>query len=129
MASILGPLAVGIAWMILGSLVFSVEAGTTGLTSGIIVAAASLVADLLIQPWKNRTVIAWMTLWIVHSALRVGLSLGLLILLYFAFSPDPTTLLFSYLLSFLVGLVWETKVWTGQMRHLGSPEPQDHGAE
>ena len=122
-ASVLCPLLAGLGWLLIGWLLFEPRTGTTGIMSGGLVAGIALVVDLLIRPWKKRTAMSWMTLWILHSAMKLAGTLGLLILLYFALSPDAATLLFSYLLCFLVGLAGETWIWTRQVRCLGSPEP------
>ena len=57
-----------------------------------------------------------MTLWMVHEACRLAYSLGLIILLYFAFSPAPAALLFSYLVCVMAGLAATTRIWTTGMR-------------
>lgn len=128
-ASILGPLGTGILWLLIGWVGFSLDSGLTGLWSALIVTAVGLVADLLIQPWKPRPAVVWMNLWILHSLMRIAGTICLVILLYFATSPDPATLLFSYLLSFLVGLTWETVVWTGPLRKAVLPAAREQEAE
>ncbi len=128
-ASIIGPLGTGVLWLVIGGLVFSLSSGLTGLGSGVIVAVVGLACDLLVRPWKSRPATSWMNLWILHSALRVTGSIGLVILLYFATSPDPATLLFSYLLCFLVGLAWQTTVWIGPMRKAGIPATREQEPE
>lgn len=128
-ASIIGPLGTGVLWLLIGWLAFSLPSGLTGLATGIIVAVVGLACDLLVRPWKSRPATSWMNLWIMHSALRIGASIGLVILLYFASSPEPATLLFSYLLCFLVGLAWETTVWIGPMRKAGIPATREQVPE
>ena len=128
-ASIIGPLGTGVLWLLVGGLAFSLPSGLTGLATGAIVAVVGLACDLLVRPWKSRPATSWMNLWILHSALRITASIGLVILLYFASSPDPATLLFSYLLCFLVGLAWETTVWVGAMRKVGIPAPREQEPE
>jgi len=119
LASALGPLGVGIVWMLIGGFVCSWETGLTGLWSGIIVAVVGVVADLLMTPWRPRPATSWMNRWVLHSILRIGGSIGLVILLYSASSPDPANLLFSYLACFLVGLAWGTGIWTEPLRKSG----------
>lgn len=128
-ASIIGPLGTGVIWLLIGWLAFSLPSGLTGLATGVIVAVVGLACDLLVRPWKSRPATSWMNLWILHSALRIGGSIGLVILLYFASSPEPATLLFSYLLCFLVGLAWETTVWIGPMRKAGIPATREQEPE
>lgn len=128
-ASIIGPLGTGVLWLVIGGLGFSLSSGLTGLGSGVVVAVVGLACDLLVRPWKSRPTTSWMNLWILHSALRITGSIGLVILLYFATSPDPATLLFSYLLCFLVGLAWQTTVWIGPMRKVGIPVTREQEPE
>ena len=128
-ASIAGPLGVGVLWLLIGGTVCTWETGLTGLWSGMIVAGVGVAADLLVGPWRPRPAVSWMSLWILHSMLRVGGSIGLVILLYFASSPDPVNLLFSYLACSLVGLAWETTVWTEPLRNAGRDATREQQAE
>lgn len=110
------PMAVGLLWSIIAWLIGSPSSGVLGLACGIIVAVASIASDWLVRPWKKRTSIQWMTLWMVHEACRLTCSLGLVILLYFAFSPAPAALLLPYLVCVLAGLAATTRIWTAGMR-------------
>ena len=129
LASIAGPLAIGVLWLVIGSSIWTWEVGLTGLWSGLIVAGVGAVADLLVGPWRARPATSWMNLWILHSMLRVGGSIALVILLYSASSPDPVNLLFSYLACFLVGLAWETAIWTEPLRKAGRDATREQQAE
>jgi len=129
LASTVGPLGVGIVWLLVGGFLCSPETGLTGLWSGIVVAAVGVVADLLMTPWRPRPATSWMNRWILHSILRIGGTIGLVILLYFASSPDPANLLFSYLACFLVGLAWGTGVWTESLRKSGQQTARSQQAE
>ena len=129
LASTAGPLAVGIIWLLVGGFACCWETGLTGLWSSIIVASVGVVADLLMTPWRPRPAASWMNLWVLHSILRIGGTLGLVILLYSASSPDPVNLLFSYLACFLVGLAWETAIWTEPLRKSGRQATRTQQAE
>jgi len=129
LASIAGPLVVGVLWLVIGGSICTWETGLTGLWSGVIVAGVGAAADLMVGPWRARPATSWMNLWILHSVLRVGGSITLVILLYFASSPDPVNLLFSYLASFLVGLAWETVIWTEPLRNAGRDATREQLAE
>ena len=124
-----GPLAIGVLWLVIGSSIWTWEVGLTGPWSGLIVAGVGAVADLLVGPWRARPATSWMNLWILHSMLRVGGSIALVILLYSASSPDPVNLLFSYLACFLVGLAWETAIWTEPLRKAGRDATREQQAE
>ena len=110
------PLLVGLIWGTSAWLIDSPAAGALGLTCGMIVALASVASDWLVRPWKKRTAVQWMTLWMLHELGRLGLSLGLIILLYSAFSPAPAALLLPYLVCVLAGLAATTRIWTSGMR-------------
>ena len=129
LASTAGPLGVGVLWLVIGGLMGSWPNGLIGLWSGCIVAAVGVGTDLLVTPWRPRPATSWMNLWILHSILRVGGSIGLVILLYSASSPDPANLLFSYLACFLVGLAWGTAVWTEPLRRSGRQATRTQQAE
>ena len=109
------PMAAGLAWLVVIWPILGGTAAIFGPISGAIIAVTSAGFDLLIRPWKHRTTLQWMNLWILHEAGRITTSLGVLILLYFAFSPDPGTFLFSYLLCALVTLAATTRIWTRRM--------------
>ena len=110
------PLSIGLLWTCIAWLIGGPSAGAPGLASGAIVAIASMASDWLVRPWQRRTALQWMTLWMVHEACRLACSLGLIILLYFAFSPAPAALLFSYLVCVMAGLAATTRIWTTGMR-------------
>ncbi|MCH2162998.1 MAG: hypothetical protein MK085_14160, partial [Phycisphaerales bacterium] len=78
-ASIAGPMAVGVLWLVIGGSAFTWETGLTGLWTSAIVAGVGAAADLLIGPWRARPAISWMNLWILHSILRGGGTIGLVI--------------------------------------------------
>ena len=113
--STLWPMAAGLIWAAVTWPVWGGATAVLGLVSGAIIAGTSAGFDLLVGPWKQRTTLQWMNLWILHEAGRITTSLGVLILLYFAFSPDPGALLFSYLLCALVTLAATTRIWTRRM--------------
>ena len=98
------PLLIGLLWTCVAWFVGGPAAAAPGLASGAVVAIASMGSDLLVRPWRKRTTLQWMTLWMVHEAGRLTCSLGLIIVLYFAFSPAPAALLFSYLVCAMAGL-------------------------
>ena len=114
--SLAWPLSIGILWTGIAWFIGGAAAATPGLASGAIVAFASVGSDLLVRPWRKRTALQWMTLWIVHEAGRLGCSLGLVIVLYFAFSPAPAALLFSYLVCAMAGLAATARIWSTAMR-------------
>ena len=118
--SIAWPLSIGVAWTCIAWLIGGPSAGAPGLASGAIVAIASMASDLAVKPWRKRAALQWMTLWIVHEAGRLACSLSLVIVLYFAFSPAPAALLFSYLVCAIAGLTATARIWSTAMR-------QEHG--
>ena len=120
-ASTVWPIVAGLAWMGVAWPFAGSSAAIFGLISGVIIAVTSAGFDLLIRPWKQRTTLQWMNLWILHEGGRITTSLGVLILLYFAFSPDPGPFLFSYLLCALVTLAVTTRIWTRAMRQDSTP--------
>jgi len=121
-ASTLWPMVAGLAWMAIAWPLSGHMTAIFGLVSGGIIAVTSAGFDVLIGPWKERTTLQWMNLWILHEGGRITTSLGVLILLYFAFSPDPGAFLFSYLLCALVTLTATTRIWTRAMRQERTPE-------
>lgn len=114
------PLLIGLLWTCVAWFVGGSAAAAPGLASGAVVAIASMGSDLLVRPWRKRTTLQWMTLWMVHEAGRLTCSLGLIIVLYFAFSPAPAALLFSYLVCAMAGLAATARIWSTAMR-------QEHG--
>jgi uncharacterized membrane protein HdeD (DUF308 family) len=115
-ASAIWPLAAGLAWAIIAWPIGGADTAILGPISAVIVAGTSMGCNGLIRPWKKRTTLQWMNLWILHEAGRITTSLGVLILLYFAFSPSPTAFLFSYLLCAMATLLAITRIWTKAMR-------------
>ena len=115
-ASTLWPMLTGLVWMAVAWPLAGMPTAAFGLISGGIIAVTSAGFDVLIRPWKERSTLQWMNLWILHEAGRITTSLGVLILLYFAFSPDPGAFLFSYLACALVTLTATTRIWTRGMR-------------
>ena len=115
-ASGIWPLAAGLIWAAIAWPLGGVTNGILGPLSAGVVAATSMGCCWLIRPWKKRTTLQWMNLWILNETGRITTSLGVLILLYFAISPPPMAFLFSYLLCALATLYATTRIWTNGMR-------------
>ena len=116
-ASGIWALAAGLIWAAVTWPIGGAAMGILGPLSGVIVGGTSMGCDWLVRPWKKRNTLQWMNLWILHEAGRITASLGVLILLYFAFSPSPAAFLFSYLFCALATLFATTRTWTKVMRH------------
>ena len=124
-ASGIWPLAAGLIWAAIAWPLSGGDTAILGPLSGVIVGGTSMGCNWLIRPWKKRTTLQWMNLWILHETGRITTSLGVLILLYFAFSPSPTAFLFSYLLCAMTTLFATTRIWTKGMRN-GNEVGQAH---
>jgi len=99
-----------------------------GLAAAGVVAVATAVALLAIQPWRERSLFVWPAVWLMHTYIRLVLALGGAFLLYSATPLSSKGVWLAAVLTYLAVMVGESRVYVTSMRSMtrvssDPPEP------
>ena len=111
LAQLVASSLAAILWVI-GSMVsgFGKQIALAGIAETAVLFATSFVFLVVFIPGKKRPVATAATLWSAASFLRFLAALGASILLYYAAQFGARPLMFSFLLTAVLLLIWETRV-------------------
>ena len=107
----------GIGWaavsLVLGQ---TTETVTSGVIGAAITAAVSLLAVLVMTPWKTRPMTAWMTMWLGGTVLRLLVTPALTWLVYSAASLSAKPLALSVAVTYVLTLLSEAAVLSAYVK-------------